>query len=107
MVGILTSLAAGLFWFQLWALRILLGVEPPEASAEELADFRNATKTGTIVRMVAIVLAFACPILFVINHFEGDEPEIRFAAIVSAILGGALLIGASYVDEFLRGERKI
>ncbi len=109
MVGVLTAIAAGLFWSQLGNVRILLGVRPPEATAEELADFHNATIIGTIARMFAVVCIFGCPILLVINQFENDRDsdEVRVIAIICAVVGGALYLAANYVEELIRGERQI
>ena len=102
MIGVITAICAGMFWVMTGHVRDFVRLPGKDASEEEIAEMHLKTKRGILVRMFATLMVFACPILFVVNAFEGDEPEMRFAAIVSAILGVGMFALAGHIDEVLR-----
>jgi len=106
MIGVIVAISSAMFWTQAGHVRSLVRLPSADASEEEIAEMHAMTKTGIAIRMLATLVVFACPILFVINSFEDNEPELKFAAIVSAIFGVGLFFLAGYVDEAIRGENR-
>ena len=104
MIGVVTAISAGMFWVLTGHVRALVQLARKEASDSEIAELQAMTRTGSLLRIVATIIVFACPILFVINAYERDEAEIRFAAIMCAIIGVGVFFIAKKVDEFLKGN---
>ena len=105
LAGIVAAIAAGMLWVMVGHVRTMFVLPAADASDSEIEEMQDATRTGTLVRMIATVVVFACPILFIINSFNNDDREMKLAAIVCAIVGGALFILAGQVDEFMKRMR--
>ena len=101
MIGIVVAITAGMFWKLSSLVRELVRIPAPDASDSDIAEMYQKSFFGTLIRMLATVFVFTCPVLFVINSFE-HEDELKFAAIVVAILGVAMFALAGYVDESTR-----
>ena len=102
MIGVITAIAAGMFWALTGHVRAMVRLPAPDASDSDIAEMESRTKTGSVIRMFATLVLFACPILFVIFAFEGNDDELKFAAIVCAIVGAGLFGLAGKADEFLK-----
>ncbi|QEG22591.1 serine/threonine-protein kinase [Mariniblastus fucicola] len=100
MIGVVTAIACGMFWALAAQVRAMVQLPKPDASPDDIAEMERRTVIGSAIRMLAVVTIFACPILFVINRYEHHDDELKFAAIVCAILGVALFMIASKADEF-------
>ena len=103
MIGVVAAISIGMFWLMASHVRDLFRMPTEEASDEEIAEMYAKTTPGIFVRMLGTVCVFACPILFVINSFEGDQSEIKFAAIVAAIVGVGLFSFAGHIDTIFKG----
>jgi hypothetical protein len=102
MIGVIAAISAGMFWALTGHLRAMVRLPAPDAADSDIAEMESRTKTGSVIRMFATLVLFACPIMFVINAFEGDDDGLKFAAIVSAIVGVALFILAGKADELMK-----
>ncbi len=102
MIGVIAAISAGMFWALTGHLRAMVRLPAPDAADSDIAEMESRTKTGSVIRMFATLVLFACPIMFVINAFEGDDDGLKFAAIVCAIVGVALFILAGKADELMK-----
>lgn len=102
MIGVVTAIAAGMFWVLTGHVRALVNLPESDASESDIAEMEATTKTGSGIRILATVVLFAAPILFVVNKFENDSDELKFAGIVCAIVAVGLFFLATRADEFLR-----
>jgi predicted Ser/Thr protein kinase len=107
LIGVVVAISVGLFWIMTSHVRDLVKLPSEDASEEEVVEMDAKTTAGTLVRMLATLVVFACPILFVINSFEGDDKELKFAAIVSAIVGVGLFMLAGHIDKALKVENRL
>ena len=113
LLGILTAICAGFIWAGLGYFRILVGAGPEKTDSNSLQDYYSVTRIGTCVRWFGLLLACACPVLFVLAGFADQrvfdldipEDEMRFAAIVCGIFCALMYVAAGYVDEFFSGDR--
>ena len=105
MIGIICAITAGMFWIQTGHLRSLLRLPAPDATEDDIAEMNDKTRPGILVRMLATVIVFACPIILVINEYESHEAELQFAAIMAGIVGAGLFIAAGYVDSAVKSGR--
>ena len=105
MIGVVVAITAGMLWVLTGHVRNLVRLPSPDATEEAIGEMYELTPPGILVRMLGTVCLFACPIIFVINKFEQDEDELKFAAIVAAIVGVGLISLAGYVDSSIKNGR--
>lgn len=105
MIGIVCAISAGMFWTLTGHLRDLVRLPKHDATEDDIAEMNEMTRPGIVVRMLATVMMFACPIIFVINEFEVKEDELKFVAIMAAIVGAGLYIASGYVDDAVKNGR--
>ena len=105
MVGTIVAIVAGMFWVLTGHVRSLVRLPSPEATEEEVGEMYEMSPPGIMVRMLGTICVFACPIIFVVNHFKQNENELKFAAIVVAIVGVGLFSLAGYVDSAIKNGR--
>jgi hypothetical protein len=91
MIGVITAVAAGMFWILTGQVRTLFFLPKHDASDTEIEEMQEATKVGTLIRMLATIVVFGCPILLIINNYQNHDDEIKFAAIVCGIVGVAMI----------------
>ena len=105
LAGIIAAIGAGMLWVMVSHVRTMFFLPAADASDSDIEEMREATKSGTLVRMLATVVIFACPMLFIVNSFNHDDREIKLAAIICGIVGAALFGLAGQVDEFMKRVR--
>lgn len=108
-MGIFAAIAAGFVWANLAYFRRLIGAGPEDATNEKsVAEYYASSWLGTLIRSIALLLGFACPILFVFaaRVHGNNENTFRFAAIMSAILCGVMYSVARNVEDALHGKRR-
>ena len=107
LAAIVCAISCGMFWAGLDYFRRLVGAGPENQDEESLKNYYSSSIIGTIIRSMALICGFACPILFVVAAFENhDERTIRFMAIASAIMCAVLYTAASQLEEFFYGKLK-
>ncbi len=106
MIALIMAISGGFLWSALDYFRRLIGAGPEDlTNAEKVADYYASTWLGTVIRTFALASGFACPILFIVANFE-DVEELRFVAIMCAIMCGVMYAVAGYVEDTLYGKRR-
>ena len=96
--GIILGFAALAIFVNLKHFRRLIGVGPEERTEESVAEYENSNVFSTLVRMLGIVLIFACPSLFIASNYEAEQ-ELKFFGVVTAIFAVGLFALAKRLEE--------
>ncbi len=103
MIGVVTAITAAMFWVLTGHVRAMVQMPKSDASEDDIGEMESRTKIGSLIRMVATLILFSCPILFVVNKFEhNDGDELKFAGIVCAIIAVGFFFLAGKADEFMK-----
>lgn len=106
--GVLTAMFAGMLWVGRPLFRALFKFRPDDATDDELEAIDSATTVGTLIRILALVFLFACPILFVtaaIGPKNINDGNVQAMAIGCGIVSVVLSIAAKSVEDFFYGNR--
>jgi serine/threonine protein kinase len=98
MIAIFSGFVALAIFTNLKHFRRLIGVGPEERTEEAVAEYENSNVFSTLIRMLAVLLIFACPALFIAASYEGEQ-ELRFAGVVSAIVAVGLFALAKQLEK--------
>ncbi|MFT5302880.1 MAG: tRNA A-37 threonylcarbamoyl transferase component Bud32 [Mariniblastus sp.] len=106
MIGISTAIFAGFLWTWSDYLRILVGASPENTDSESLHKHHSSSKTGTLIRTVAMLSLFACPIFFVMSNYSHshEEETFRFAGFIAGIFAALMFVAATKIEEFFFGK---
>jgi hypothetical protein len=113
-LGIFTALACGFLWAGLDYFRIIIGAGPENTDENSLQEYESATKLGSIIRLLGLIFAFACPVLIISSVFEKQQvvnldlsqEELMFVGIACAIFSGLIFAAAGFIEEFFYGKRE-
>lgn len=118
-MGIMAALFCGFLWSGLEYVRVLVDAGPEEEDEQAWIDYESATKAGSIIRLLGLMVAFGCPVLIIISAFQAStiasyvanwtdfgKQELMFAGIVCAIVSGLVFSAAEFLEEFFYGKKR-
>lgn len=106
MTGIILAICCGMLWAGLGYFRRIIGAGPESDDEETVRQYYSTSVIGTMIRSLALMSGFACPMLFIVASFDRHGDDARTGAIICAIVCGILYAVASYFEEFLYGKLK-
>ncbi len=105
LAGIMVAMAGGFLFAISGFVRFLMGIAPDKDDEDNIEYHRTATKTGTVVRIIAMFFCFASGATFVIRSFDvGDDRVLMLIGIILAFIGAAGFIFSGNVETFLNEE---